>query len=285
MSFAFWKVHGSGNDFVLVDGRRSAEDWAALAPPLCDRHYGVGADGVLVMASSSIAPVRMRMYNPDGSEAEMCGNGLRCFARHMVEQEGMVSLDGELAIETGAGVLSARFRHAGGHVQAVRIAMGEPVFDPARIPVGVEGPGPLQDLPLRAAEEDLRLTCLSMGNPHAVQFTETPVDAYALERVGPQVERHALFPQRTNFAIVNVLAPDHLRVRVWERGAGLTLACGTGACAALVAARLHERAATRATVSLPGGDLVIEWDGAGPVFLEGPAVTVYEGTWLTDGHA
>ena len=285
MSFAFWKVHGSGNDFVLVDGRRSPEDWAALAPALCDRHYGVGADGVLVIADSNVAPVRMRMYNPDGSEAEMCGNGLCCFARHMMEQEGMGSLDGELAIETGAGVLSARFRHAGGLVQAVRISMGEPVFDPASIPVGVDGSGPLHYLPLRAAEEDLRLTCLSMGNPHAVQFTETPVDAYALERVGPQVERHALFPQRTNFAIVNVLAPDHLRVRVWERGAGLTLACGTGACAAFVAARLHERAVTRATVSLPGGDLVIEWDGAGPVFLEGPAVTVYEGTWLTDGHA
>ena len=280
----FVKVQGTGNDFVLVDGRRQQADWAALAPSLCDRHFGIGSDGLLVVRESDHAPVRMVMYNPDGSEAEMCGNGLRTFVKYAVERGGVAAPGNALDVETGAGVLQTTFRDQGGAIDRVRINMGAPILDPAAIPVRADGPGPIRDLVLALpGEEDIAVTCASMGNPHAVSFTETPVGEIALERIGPKVERHERFPNRVNFEVVNVLAPDHLRMRVWERGAGLTLGCGTGACAVLVAARLRGQAEAVATVSLPGGDLTIEWDGPeqaqAPVYLEGPAEYVFAGNW------
>ncbi len=267
----FLKVQGTGNDFVLVDGRGTQADWAALAPGLCDRHFGVGSDGLLVMQESDRAPVRMTMYNPDGSEAEMCGNGLRTFVKYAVERGGVPAPDGCLDVETGAGVLRTTFAGGNGAIERVRIDMGAPILRPVR------------DLALRVGGQDIAVTCVSMGNPHAVHFTDIPVDDYPLARVGPLVEHHAHFPKRVNFEIVNVLAPDHLRMRVWERGAGETLGCGTGACAVLVAARLHGLAQAAAMVSLPGGDLSIAWDGDdthhGSVFLEGPAEYVFAGRW------
>ena len=283
----FLKVQGTGNDFVLVDGRATQADWAALAPGLCDRHFGIGSDGLLVMQESQRAPVRMLMYNPDGSEAEMCGNGLRTFVKYAVERGGVEAPGGRLDVETGAGVLRTTFAGANGAVERVRIDMGAPILRPADIPVR-PGPahddaGPVRDLALRVDGEDVAVTCVSMGNPHAVHFTDTPVEQFPLSRVGPLVEYDAHFPRRVNFEIVNVLAPNHLRMRVWERGAGETLGCGTGACAALVVARLHGRAEAVATVSLPGGDLRIEWAGdaeqRAPVFLEGPAEYVFAGSW------
>ena len=267
----FLKVQGTGNDFVLVDGRETQADWAALAPGLCDRHFGVGSDGLLVMQESDRAPVRMTMYNPDGSEAEMCGNGLRTFVKYAVERGGVPAPDGCLDVETGAGVLRTTFAGGNGAIERVRIDMGAPILRPVR------------DLALRAGGQDIAVTCVSMGNPHAVHFTDIPVDEYPLARVGPLVEHDAHFPKRVNFEIVNVLTPDHLRMRVWERGAGETLGCGTGACAVLVAARLHGLAQAAAMVSLPGGDLSIAWDGDdthhGSVFLEGPAEYVFAGRW------
>lgn len=275
----FLKVQGTGNDFVLVDGREQEADWPALAPALCDRHFGVGSDGLLVLQDSTRAPVRMIMFNPDGSEAEMCGNGLRCFVKYAVERGGVPAPGGSLDVETDAGVLHTSFDSDGGRIDRVRVDMGVPAISPGAIPVEAEGPGPVLDLPLSLAGETYHVTCVSIGNPHAVHFSETPVDAIPLDRIGPLVESHDRFPQRTNFHVVNVLAPDHLRMRVWERGAGLTLACGTGACAVLAAARLRGLAAERATVSLPGGDLRIEWDGEGPIFLDGPAAYVFQGRW------
>ena len=179
MRIPFLKVQGTGNDFVLVDGRLLHADWAALAPTLCDRHFGVGSDGLLVVAESDRAPVRMRMWNPDGSEAEMCGNGLRCFVKYAVESGGVAAEsqpDGSerLSVETGVGLLEARFRREGGVVERVRISMGVPVFDPARIPVVADGPGPIKDLPLTVEGTELSLTCLSMGNPHAIAFLDQP---------------------------------------------------------------------------------------------------------------
>lgn len=282
----FVKLQGSGNDFVLIDGRACARDWPALAPAICDRHFGVGADGLLVAATSDRAPVRMLIYNPDGSEAEMCGNGLRCFVKWVVERGGLAAPDGALAVETGAGVLQATFE-VDGSIEQVQVSMGAPVLRPAAVPVNVAGggAGPVLDLPLRLDGETIELTCVSMGNPHAVQFTTVPVAEIPLERIGPLVERAPAFPNRTNFEVVNVIARDHLRVRVWERSAGLTLACGTGACAAQVAARLHGLVDERVTVSLPGGDVVIEWGGEGPVYLTGPAAYVFEGEWTPHGHA
>ena len=253
------------------DGRGTQADWAALAPGLCDRHFGVGSDGLLVMQESDRAPVRMTMYNPDGSEAEMCGNGLRTFVQYAVERGGVPAPDGCLDVETGAGVLRTTFAGGNGAIERVRIDMGAPILRPVR------------DLALRAGGQDIAVTCVSMGNPHAVHFTDIPVEEYPLARVGPLVEHDAHFPKRVNFEIVNVLAPDHLRMRVWERGAGETLGCGTGACAVLVAARLHGLAQAAAMVSLPGGDLSIAWDGDdthhGSVFLEGPAEYVFAGRW------
>ena len=294
----FLKVQATGNDFVLVDGRETQADWAALAPGLCDRHFGVGSDGLLVMQESDRAPVRMTMYNPDGSEAEMCGNGLRTFVKYAVERGGVPAPDGCLDVETGAGVLRTTFAGGNGPIERVRIDMGAPILRPAAVPVRLgpvrPGPagdrdgatgeaGPVRDLALRVGGEDIAVTCVSMGNPHAVHFTDIPVDEYPLARVGPLVEHDAHFPKRVNFEIVNVLAPDHLRMRVWERGAGETLGCGTGACAVLVAARLHGLAQAAAMVSLPGGDLSIAWDGDdthhGSVFLEGPAEYVFAGRW------
>ena len=228
----------------------------------------------------------MVMYNPDGSEAEMCGNGLRAFVKYAVERGGVQAPGNALDVETGAGVLHTSFSDSAGAIDRVRIDMGAPVFTPPAVPrregisAPADPPGSVQDLVLALpGEDDIIVTCVSMGNPHAVHFTDTPVDDIPLDRLGPLVEHHDRFPNRTNFEIVNVLAPDRLRMRVWERGAGLTMGCGTGACAALAAARLHGRAAQEATVSLPGGDLTIEWDGEGPVFLEGPAEYVFEGRW------
>ena len=282
----FLKVQGTGNDFVLVDGRGTHADWAALAPGLCDRHFGIGSDGLLVLQESVHAPVRMVMFNPDGSEAEMCGNGLRTFVKYAVERGGVPAPDHTLKVETGAGVLRTSFTAANGAIDRVRIDMGPPILDAAAIPVRAEGDGPVRDLMLQLGDDALAVTCVSMGNPHAVHFTDIPVDEFPLHRLGPLVEHDAHFLNRVNFEIVNAVAPDRLRMRVWERGAGETLGCGTGACAVLVAARLYDRVGAQATVSLPGGDLIVSWDkptdppsSSASVFLEGPAEYVYEGRW------
>ncbi len=283
----FTKVQGAGNDFVLVDGRTRDLDWSALAAEICTRHFGVGSDGLLILQESNAAPVRMVMYNPDGSLSEMCGNGLRCFVKYAVERGGIPASDGGLAVDTGAGILHASFDATAARIDRVRLSMGAPGLSPQAVPVVAESAGPVIGLPLDVDGETYDVTCASMGNPHAVHFSETPVDEIPLDRIGPLVEHDNHFPNRTNFEIVNVLAPDRLRARVWERGVGLTLACGTGACAVLVAARLNGLADQQATVCLPGGDLELEWDGdpASPVYLEGPAAYVFDGEWILNGHA
>jgi diaminopimelate epimerase len=310
-SLPFAKFHGAGNDFVVVDGRAAggrhhaepalATDWPALARRLCDRHFGVGADGLLVAAppSGAGAAQRMRMFNPDGSEAEMCGNGLRCFVRWLVER-GEVPPGTTLAVETGAGVLAVEAGLDG----RIAAQMGPPMLRPAEIPLapraaeGQPGDGPVLRLPLRVPQGEFEATCVSMGNPHAVVFVPD-VAGIALEAVGPALERHPAFPQRTNVEFCQVLSQDRLRVRVWERGAGITLACGTGACATVVAARLRGAVGPRVTVELPGGELEVAWPGAPgapgmpaeagrldgrrslpPVVLRGPVVHVFDGAWL-----
>ncbi len=274
----FAKMHGTGNDFVMVDGRGIERDWQRLAIAMCDRHFGVGADGILVVEESAMAPLRMRMYNPDGSEAEMCGNGIRCFVKYAVEG-GIVPAVSPLTVETGAGVLEAEFRGGEGRVDWVRVNMGQPRFAPEDVPVRVDGPGPVRDLAVDAGDHSFAVTCVSMGNPHAVTFLTEPVAAYPLETVGPRMEHHPLFPRRTNFEIVRVLDRAHLETRVWERGAGMTMACGTGAAAVAVAARLHGFTGDTVAIELPGGRLDLAWDGEGPVYLSGPAVEVFRGVW------
>ena len=296
LTFPFTKYQGAGNDFVVVDARMGgalaqlAGDaaWAALARQVCDRHFGAGADGLLVAAKPVTAGATqcMRMYNPDGSESEMCGNGLRCFVRWLADEGDLAP--GEVAVQTGAGVLRAALAADG----MVTVDMGAPRLAPADIPLSAAAAmdqppaGPVMHLPLKVAAaatagapSELDVTCVSMGNPHAVHFVED-VESVPLDVLGPVVERHAAFPRRTNVEVCQVVAPDRLRVRVWERGAGLTLACGTGACASLAAARLRGLAGERATLELPGGTLSVQWPGGmASVRLSGPAVRVYRGIW------
>jgi len=275
----FLKMQGTGNDFVVVDGLRDGgarRDWTALARAMCDRHFGVGSDGLLLVEPSAQADFRMRMWNPDGSESEMCGNGIRCFAKYLYD----AGLSGrpEMKVETGAGVLNLVVHPRDGRAERVTVSMGVPELRPERIPVAVAGERAF-DLPLEGVGAEVVVSCVSMGNPHAVMFLDRPVAEFPLEAVGPRVEHHPLFPRRVNFEIVSQRGPGELDARVWERGAGITLACGTGACAVAAAARLKGLTGDHTIVNLPGGALELEWDGRGEILMTGPAGLVFEGSW------
>lgn len=278
-------MHGLGNDYIYVRPVREDErDWAGVARRVSDRHFGIGADGLILALPSEAADLRMRIFNADGSEAEMCGNGIRCLGKYAVE-EGMVSPDAErITIETGAGILTLELFREGGVVTAARVDMGEPRLDPAALPAAVEGPGPILDLPIEVDGIELRLALVSMGNPHAIHYTDD-VDAFPIERIGPLVEHHTLFPNRTNFQVVQVLDRGHVKHRVWERGSGITLASGTSASAVAVASRLKGLTGDRLVDTLPGGDLILEWPGHGPVYMTGPAARVLDGDWHEEGSA
>ena len=277
----FWKMHGAGNDFVVAESAEVDAPWSELAIRLCDRHMGVGADGLILVLPSDRADRRMRIFNPDGSEAEMCGNGVRVFAKYVLDRGLVDAPDGVLHVETIPGILAlAATRNASGAVDEVRVAMGVPVLRPEAMGARIEQSTPVIDLPIKAAGESLAFTLVSMGNPHAVTFLARSPRAYPVERVGPAVERHALFANRTNVEFIHVTDRAHVEMRVWERGAGETLACGTGACAAVVASRLHGLVDDRVEVQLPGGVLTIEWDGVGECYLSGPAAFVFESVWV-----
>jgi diaminopimelate epimerase len=273
------KMHGAGNDYVYV--RPTEErDWSDVARRVSDRHFGVGSDGLILVLPSTVADVRMQMFNADGSEAEMCGNAIRCVAKYAVE-EGMVDPDAEtISIETGDGIKQLQLFREHGVVTAARVNMGMPRFDPATLPANVPGPGPVIDLPIEAGGLTLKLTLVSMGNPHAIHFVESGIEEFPLERIGPLVEHHQLFPRRTNFQVVQVLNRGEVKHRVWERGTGVTLASGTSASAVCAAARLRGFTGDRIVNHMAGGDLILEWDGSGPVFKTGPAVRVFDGEWL-----
>jgi len=257
-----------------------------MARAMCDRHFGVGGDGLILVLPSDEADFRMRIFNPDGSEAEMCGNGIRCFAKYVVEEGLAPPETSQLNIETLAGVRTVWLTKEGNEVRRVRVSMGEPEFSPDRIPVWIDHPTlralmpPVKDYPVEIDGKELRLTCLSMGNPHAVHFIDYPVDEFPLLELGPKVENHLYFPNRVNFEVVQVVDRSQVEARVWERGAGPTLACGTGACAVAVAAHLHDLVEDEVDVRLPGGTLHLEWGGEGEVFLSGPAETVFRGEWV-----
>ncbi len=273
----FVKMHGAGNDFILVDGAEEAipeEQLAAVARNACDRHLGVGADGLILVLPSKVANFRMRILNADGSEAEMCGNGIRCFAKYVYDRK--MHQDVVLTVETLAGIKTLKLNAAGGKVSTVRVDMGKPALSRSDIPMkGPDSPRVVAE-PLKVAGKKLELTCVSMGNPHCVTFVDK-TDEYAVEKIGPQIENHPTFPQRTNVEFVQVINEKELNMRVWERGVGETLACGTGACAAAVAAMLNGRVSRKVTVHLLGGDLFIEWLGDDRVHMTGPAEEVFEG--------
>ncbi|MDE3096616.1 MAG: diaminopimelate epimerase [Chloroflexota bacterium] len=275
----FTKLHGTGNDFVVVDARALDRAWDALARAVCDRHAGVGADGLILAAPSDRADVRMRIFNADGSEAEMSGNGMRCLVKFAVER-GIVRPRGDaFDVETGAGVLRVEITTAGGCVTAVRESMGRPRLDPREIPIAVEAPAPLRSVDVHVDGRTIAITPVSMGNPHAVHFQEAPVEAFPLHALGPLVEHYPLFPKRTNFEVVRMTGRDSAEMRVWERGVGETLSCGSGASATIVAARLLGLSGDALELRVPGGVLQLEWDGEGDVILRGPVEEVFHGTW------
>jgi len=273
------KMHGNGNDYIFhrpTDER----DWNEVARRISDRHFGLGSDGLILALPSTRADLRMRMFNLDGSEAEMCGNGIRSLAKYAVE-EGMVAPDAELVtIETLAGVLTLKLFRTDGVVTAARVDMGPPSFEPASLPAKVDSPGPIIDLPVEVDGMGLKLTLVSVGNPHAIHYITTDPRDFPLERIGPLVEHHPLFPNRVNFQVVQVLDSEHVKHRIWERGSGITLASGTSATAVAAASRLRGFTGDRLVDSQPGGDLVLEWDGQGSVFMTGPAVRVFDAEWL-----
>jgi len=281
----FTKMHGTGNDFVLIEAKGDEErDWRRLAVSICDRHFGVGADGVLLVLPSDKAAVRMRILNPDGSEPEMCGNGIRCLAKYAVERGLVRPEDGRFDVETGAGVLTLQVFGGRDAIDRVRVGMGGPRLAADEIPVLVNAEPPLVNIPVElvdgASRQVLPVTAVSMGNPHAVHLIQQPVADFPLTQVGPAVAFHPLFPNGVNFEVARVLDRRSIEARVWERGAGPTLACGTGASAVMVAARLQGMVDETVNITLPGGVLTLEWDGEGEVFMTGPAVAVFEGEWL-----
>lgn len=270
----FCKMHGLGNDFILFqeeldDGR----DYSALAQKLCDRHTGIGADGILVILPSKCADIKMRIINRDGSEPNMCGNGIRCFSRYVFEQN--IINKTQFAIETGAGIIRPRLAVTDGKVTAITINMGKPLFTRSQIPMlGPEGSVVSEDLPV--AGKNYQITSLVMGVPHTMVFVDQ-LFRVDVREVGPQIEHHPLFPKQTNVNFVEVVNDHELKVKTWERGAGQTLACGTGCCASAVAAFLNRRTGTKVTVHLELGDLAIEYGKDQTVYMSGPAEYVCQG--------
>ena len=278
----FTKLHGAGNDYIAIDGRGIDRDWAALAAAMSAPHFGAGADGIVVALHSDRAQVRMRIFNPDGSEAEMSGNGVRLFAKFVIDGKIVEPSPDGLLVETMAGIRTVTPFMADGVMVAGRVAMGEPLLRPDDIPVDQAAAGDVDrvlNLSVEAGGRTLRVTCLSVGNPHAVALLDEDIDDFPLRDVGPHVERHPYFPNRINFEIVNVLDRGRVKARIFERGAGETLSSGTGSAAVCVAARLHGLIDDEVEVLVPGGSLKLIWPGRGEVFLEGPTVEVFTGVW------
>ncbi len=272
----FTKMHGAGNDYIYVDCfTETVKDPSKTAQIVSDRHFGVGSDGLVLILPSEKADFGMRMFNSDGSEAEMCGNAIRCVGKYLYDNN-MTCGKQEVTIETLAGVKALELFVRDGLVSEARVDMGEPCLKPVLIPV-ISEKEIFVDEPVDVNGEIYRLTCVSMGNPHAITYMPD-VDSYPLHVKGPAFEHHPLFPKRTNTEIVQVIDRQTLKMRVWERGAGETLACGTGACAVLVASVLNGVSDRKAAVRLLGGELLIEWDEeTNHVFMTGPAVKVFEG--------
>ena len=277
MPLEFTKMHGLGNDYVYVSVfEQTVADPPALAKTISDRHTGVGGDGLILIAPDDEADCRMEMYNADGSRAQMCGNGIRCVAK-FVHDRG-ISGKNPLRVATDRGVLTLELTlDDASKVERVRVDMGEPILDPKKIPVALGGERVVGTL-MPLEDKMLPVTCVSMGNPHAVFFCEQ-LARVPIKTWGPQLERHPLFPERINVHFVQVIKPNVVRMATWERGSGITQACGTGACAVCVAGVLNKQSERKITAHLPGGPLELEWDEAGNhVFMTGPAVEVFSGT-------
>lgn len=274
----FTKMHGLGNDYVYVETftQPAPADPEALAQAVSDRHFGVGSDGLILIMPSERADARMRMFNADGSEGEMCGNGVRCVAKYIHDHD--LARKDRVTVETGRGVLTLDLTVSNGEAQLVRVDMGAPILTAAEIPTLLPGNPPI-DAPMEVDGQTFAVTAVSMGNPHAVIFVDD-VANFPLERLGPLLETHSLFPRRVNVHFTQVIGPGEVRMRTWERGSGATMACGTGACAVCVAGVLTQRTDRKILAHLPGGDLELEWPAPdASVFMTGPATEVFSGEW------
>ena len=279
----FTKMHGCGNDYVYINGMEEKvplEEKPALVREMSDRHFGIGSDGVIFIGASDEADFEMEMWNADGTRGEMCGNGIRCVAKYVYDK-GLTDKE-EISIISGGRIKYLKLETAGGKMLTARVNMGKPVFAPAEIPVVMpEGAENAVNVPITVNGMTYHMTCVSMGNPHAVIFVED-VSGLDLEKIGPLFENHELFPRRVNTEFVKVIDKTHVEMRVWERGSGETLACGTGSCATVAACILNGLTENAVTVKLLGGELLIEWDReADMIYMTGPASTVYEGTYVS----
>ena len=276
MKIPFTKMQGLGNDFIILDNRKSVyKNIGKLSRSLCDRRFGIGADQLLLLGNSGRADFRMRIFNADGSEVEMCGNGIRCLAKYIWDNK--LGTENSLAIETDAGIILTEKSGS-----LIKVDMGDPILEPEKIPVTLPSAGKkplILNHPLKVKHRTFRITCVSMGNPHAVIVVKD-VNSIQLETFGPLIENHRLFPKRTNVEFIQIADRKNIKMRVWERGAGETLACGTGASAAAVASSLLGLTDRRVTVHLRGGRLLINWTSKnGHVYITGPAVKVFEGNF------
>lgn len=274
----FTKMHGCGNDYVYVNlFEENIEDAPALSIKVSDRHFGIGSDGLITIGPSDVADFRMRIYNADGSEAEMCGNGIRCVAKYVYDHK--LTDKTEISVESGAGIKYLTLFVENGKVAQVRVDMGEPILNPKEIPVLADGDRVVNQ-PISVGGREWKMTCVSMGNPHAVVFVED-VASFEIEKYGPDFERHSLFPKRTNTEFVQLISREEIAMRVWERGSNETWACGTGTCACVMACILNGYTDNKVLVHLRGGDLTIEYDpDTNHIFMTGPATEVFQGEWV-----
>ena len=274
----FTKMHGLGNDYIYVNAfEETVDNPGEVARAISDRHFGVGSDGLVLIAPSSAADFQMLMYNADGSQGDMCGNASRCVAKYVYDR-GLTDKT-VVTLETLAGVKTLHMTVEDGRVETVRVDMGEPIVACESVPC-LLGTGEVKRAKITALDRTFEITPVNTGNPHGVIFLEEPVEAFDLAKYGPALECHPMFPKKANIEFVNVLSRDRLRMRVWERGSGVTLACGTGSCASLVAAHINGLCGRKATIVLDGGELVDEWDEeTGHVFMTGPATDVFDGEY------
>lgn len=284
----FTKLQSVGNDFVLVETSDTQRDWSQVATAICDRHFGVGSDGLLLLLPSDSADFQMRMFNPDGSESEACGNGLRCLVEYVINMN-LANIEAqEISVETMAGIRKARIYRAKDKPAKIQVSMGTPKFAAEDIPVVIEDDRGLVDIksmlnyPVTVEGRELLLNLVSIGNPHAVYFYQHPLSDFPLLQIGPKVEHLSIFPNRINFEVARVMNRRQIEARVWERGAGETLGCGSGACAMAVAAQLHGYIDNKVDIKLAGGILEVEWDGVGEIFISAPAKIVFRGEWLNE---
>lgn len=272
----FTKMHGLGNDYVYMDAiNQKIEDRSELAKFVSDRHFGIGSDGLILICPSNVADFKMQMFNQDGSEAEMCGNGIRCVGKYVYDK-GLTHKT-TISIETLAGIKILKMQEKDGEIKQVTVDMGKPILEPNEIPV-ISDENPVKNLKLTTENREFKFTCVSMGNPHAITFIDEDVNGFDVCKYGRKLEINDVFPQKANIEFVNIVDKENIKMRVWERGAGETLACGTGACAVTVAAVLNEFTKREVTVKLLGGELNINWNKEdNHIYMTGPAVTVFDG--------